>query len=364
MPLEVNSINPIDSRLAFSCVSLWTYFFGIFILAVEATNPLFLLVILIGPVATYYFLLQISIPQPNLEIAEEILGRPLIPEYTNENDCDEKEDHRVQMPVIAHRFAGLDAPENTLEALEVCYKNGAIGAEFDLVLTKDLVPILFHDNELDRLTSATGELQRKTWAELQNLDVSINHPFHERFVGARIPLFEDVIKKVIEYDMRIFIDIKDERAEIARVIVETFKEHPILYRRAVVSSFNFWIIYNIRRRDPNIVASMAWRPYYMTYCKYSVIEEECIPYSRTPIMYYWGRMLDHGTTWFFNNLAYRLTGFSAVLLCKDIITAEVVNYWKLRNVRVIAWTVNSPLEKVYFVKNLGISYMTDSMLGN
>lgn len=60
-----------------------------------------------------------TIPQPNLDIAEEILGRPLIPEYSKGNDCDEKEDHRVQMPVIAHRFSGLDAPENTLEALEV-----------------------------------------------------------------------------------------------------------------------------------------------------------------------------------------------------------------------------------------------------
>lgn len=118
MPFEVKSFI-LDPRLVFSCVSLWTYFFGIFILAVEATNPLFLFILLSGPLLTYFVLQTLAVPQPNKTIAEEILGRPLQPDIEYTSDCDEKEDFLVQIPVIAHRFAGLDAPENTLEALEL-----------------------------------------------------------------------------------------------------------------------------------------------------------------------------------------------------------------------------------------------------
>lgn len=370
MPLEVYNLS-FDSRLAYSCASLWLYLFGIFILAVEATNGIFMLMLLTGPVVTYYVIKKLAIPQPPEVLVKEILGREIKPEAETtieglSNGCSlpEEETGEVYMPVIAHRFAGLDAPENSIEALELCYQNGAIGAEFDLVLTKDLVPIIFHDVELNRMTEATGEIQEKTWQELKQLDISVNHPFHEKFRGTKIALFDDVIQKVLEYDMRIFIDIKDDRPEIINIILEAFKKHPKLYKRTIVSSFNFWIVYGVRHKDPGIVISMAWRPHYMSYCKYSVVADECIPYSKSPVFYYWGRFLDHITTWFFYNLASHLCGFSAVLICKDVITPELVNYWKLRNVRVIAWTVNSPLEKLHLVRNLGIAYMTDSMLGN
>lgn len=370
MPLEVYNLC-FDSRLAYACVSLWLYLFGVFIIAVEATNILFMLALISGPLATYYFVQKMSIPQPPGSLVKEVLGREIKPEseatiegLIDSTNISEEDSESVLMTAIAHRFAGLDAPENSLEALDLCYKNGAIGAEFDLVLTKDLVPVIFHDAELDRMTEETGDIQDKTWDQLRQLDISIHHPFHERFQGSRIPTFDDVIKKVLEYDMRIFIDVKDDRSEIITIILDAFKKNPKLYKRAVVSSFNFWIVYGIRRKDPNIVISMAWRPYYMSYCKYSVRIEECQPYNPSPLAYYWGRFLDHLTTWFFNNLAFHLCGFSAVLINKNVITPELVNYWKLRNVRVIAWTVNSPLEKLYLVRNLGIAYMTDSMLGN
>lgn len=367
MPFDIPNTK-FDGALAYSCVSLWFFVFGIFILSVEATNGLFLIFLIACPLLTYLAIMKVAIPQPNEAIVTEVLGRNICPEFDSEdvpvNNPNEDECEHVLMNVIAHRFAGLDAPENTIEALDLCHKNGGIGAEFDLVLTKDLIPIIFHDVYLDRVTMSSGEIQNKTWEELKKLDVSVNHPFHERFKESNIPLFDDVIQKIIQYDMRIFIDIKDDRPEITNIILQTFKKYPVLYRRAAVSSFNFWIIYAIRKQDPNIVASMAWRPHYMSYCKYSPREEDCIPYSNTLIIYCYSRLLDHLTTWLFKNICVHLVGFSVALLHKDVITPEVVTYWKEKNVRVIAWTVNRPSEKLHLLRDLGVAYMTDSMIGN
>lgn len=37
--------------------------------------------------------------------------------------------------------------------------------------------------------------------------------------------------------------------------------------------------------------------------------------------------------------------------------------WRERQLRVVAWSVNKPLEKKYFSKVLKVTYMTDTMIG-
>ena len=59
-------------------------------------------------------------------------------------------------PVIGHRGAAARAPENTLAGLRRAHELGAAWVEFDVMLTADRVPVLIHDETLERTTTGRG----------------------------------------------------------------------------------------------------------------------------------------------------------------------------------------------------------------
>jgi glycerophosphoryl diester phosphodiesterase len=73
--------------------------------------------------------------------------------------------------VQAHRGGPLQngkptTYENSLEAFKAGHAAGADVIEFDVKLTKDNVPVIMHDDTLDRTTTCTGPVKDKTLSEL------------------------------------------------------------------------------------------------------------------------------------------------------------------------------------------------------
>ena len=56
--------------------------------------------------------------------------------------------------IFAHRGASGYAPENTLEAFALAITQGADGIELDVQLTKDGIPVVIHDETIDRVTKS------------------------------------------------------------------------------------------------------------------------------------------------------------------------------------------------------------------
>jgi glycerophosphoryl diester phosphodiesterase len=73
--------------------------------------------------------------------------------------------------VIAHRGSSAAEVENTLPAFERAIADGADFVEFDVQLSADGMPVVFHDAELDRLTPLTGPLRRRRARELQEVGI-------------------------------------------------------------------------------------------------------------------------------------------------------------------------------------------------
>ncbi|MBR4370605.1 MAG: hypothetical protein IKS92_06125, partial [Victivallales bacterium] len=117
----------------------------------------------------------------------------------------------VSLPfVIAHRGFSEKYPENTLEAVKGALEAGADGVEIDARLSADGVVYCLHDDTLDRTTNGTGRARLKTIAELRELDAGSK--FNKQFEGAKIALFEEVVKVVKEKDATVLVDLKESAA--------------------------------------------------------------------------------------------------------------------------------------------------------
>src|SRR5262245_51040489 len=72
--------------------------------------------------------------------------------------------------IIAHRGASATAPENTLAAFRAAAAAKARWVEFDVSLTSDNRPVVFHDDRLDRTSDGSGLLAETSFETLKHLD--------------------------------------------------------------------------------------------------------------------------------------------------------------------------------------------------
>jgi glycerophosphoryl diester phosphodiesterase len=94
--------------------------------------------------------------------------------------------------VVAHRGASLDAPENTLPAIEKAIAAGADMIALDVRTSKDDEPIVLADPLVDRTTNGRGRADRMTLEELRALDAG--SWFRSEFAGAKIPTLTEALK--------------------------------------------------------------------------------------------------------------------------------------------------------------------------
>jgi len=75
---------------------------------------------------------------------------------------------------FAHRGAHARLVENTLPAISEAYGLGCDGVEFDVQLSADGVPVLFHDDDLRRLAGRPEAVFELPWRELKEIDLVQN----------------------------------------------------------------------------------------------------------------------------------------------------------------------------------------------
>lgn len=77
---------------------------------------------------------------------------------------------RTQPQAIAHRGASGTAPENTLPAYDAAWSCGCGWIEADVQPTSDNVPMMLHDDDLDRTTDGRGPIREVSAEQVRALD--------------------------------------------------------------------------------------------------------------------------------------------------------------------------------------------------
>lgn len=146
---------------------------------------------------------------------------------------------------IAHR--GLHdnfsaAPENSLPAFQRAVTAG-YGIELDVRLTRDGIPVVFHDEDLLRVCGTAVAVSDLTYEELQKY-----HLFSSR---ETIPLFEDVLK-LIDGKVPLIVEIKAEYdvIEICNKVMRKLYCYPGIY---CIESFSPFVLKWFKEHEPNVL---------------------------------------------------------------------------------------------------------------
>lgn len=155
-----------------------------------------------------------------------------------------------KVKIFAHRGASAYAPENTMAAFELAMKQGADGIELDVQLTKDGIPVVIHDERIDRVSKRKGAVREFTFQELQKIPVPNGM---SQYGEACVPTLEEVLELVKPSAMEVNIELKtgifwypDLEKKVLDLVEKTRMEERVIY-----SSFNHYSIQRVLREKPD-----------------------------------------------------------------------------------------------------------------
>ena len=143
---------------------------------------------------------------------------------------------RLEGPLaIAHRGGAAERPENTVAAFEHAVNLGYHCIETDVRATRDRVAVVFHDEQLDRLTGVAGNIAERTWAEIASLRVG----------GEKIPRLDDVLGSWPH--LRLIIDPKSD--DVVAPLIEALRRTGAR-ERVCIGTFSAERMHRVRAESP------------------------------------------------------------------------------------------------------------------
>lgn len=141
--------------------------------------------------------------------------------------------------IIGHRGASADAPENTLAAFALALEQNADGIEFDVQLCADGVPVIMHDDTVDRTCDGTGRVADLTLTELRMMTIEQEHT-----IPTLDELFELLGRRTL-YNVELkALGIND--GGLAAAVANCIEGHGVA-DRVIVSSFSPFVVRAARR---------------------------------------------------------------------------------------------------------------------
>jgi len=226
---------------------------------------------------------------------------------------------------IAHRGASSLAPENTFAAFDQALEAGADGIEFDVQLSRDNVPVIIHDERLERTTTGKGLVKELSLEELKALDAG--SWFASDFKGAAIPTLEEVLTGYKDSCPIFDIELKNSNTAypgLEAAVLEQVSRHS-LESRVIISSFNADSLVACRRLNPAVRTGLIYLEEIEEPWHY-IISLGC--YSAHPLFFY-------------------------------LQNPEIMAGFKAHNTPLYPWTVNDPVQMEHLVSEDVEAIITD-----
>ena len=153
--------------------------------------------------------------------------------------------------IVAHRGASKQAPENTLPAFELAWKQGADAIEADFRLTKDGHVVCIHDANTKKTADKNLIIAKSTLSELKKLDFGLFKG--EQFKGTRIPTIGEVFASIPK-GKKIFIEIKSG-PETVQPLLKAIKLSSLQPEQIALICFKEKILLDVKKHAPPLYTS-------------------------------------------------------------------------------------------------------------
>lgn len=211
--------------------------------------------------------------------------------------------------VIAHRGASGQAPENTLAACQLAVEQGAQWLEVDVALSADGVPVIFHDDTLERCSNGHGRLLQHSLTELEQLDCG--GWYDEQFAGEPILQLQHLLHFAARHQIGLNLEVKPVFGQ----------EQPTVWALAS-------LLHRLPISFPVLLSS--FNPLALEYCQ-QLLPEYNRAWLTETIPTDWLRRLEH----------YQCSGLH---YCADFHDSNTVSTIREAGFRVLAYTVNDPVQ--------------------
>jgi glycerophosphoryl diester phosphodiesterase len=153
---------------------------------------------------------------------------------------------------ISHRACQGHAPENTLAGIRAAIAFGVDAIEIDVQTSRDGVPVLLHDETVDRTTGGAGRVHDLTLEQIKALDAG--RGFDDRFAGERVPTLAEALELTRDACLLV-VEIKQRAIEPAVAdVIRRFNAAAA----SMVWSFHAEVVAAIRTLLPEVPAAQLW----------------------------------------------------------------------------------------------------------
>ncbi|AGF57997.1 glycerophosphoryl diester phosphodiesterase [Clostridium saccharoperbutylacetonicum] len=147
---------------------------------------------------------------------------------------------------IAHRGYSGKFDENTMLAFEKAIEYKADGIETDVQLSQDNIPVIIHDETLERTTNGIGYVKDYTLAELKMFKTKN---------GEEIPTLKELLELVAKSNLKVLnLELKNSifpYQGLEEKVLEMIEQYN-LKEKIIISSFNHLSLVKIRSLDDKI----------------------------------------------------------------------------------------------------------------
>ena len=152
--------------------------------------------------------------------------------------------------LIGHRGVKNLKPENTLESITKAFDLGLECVEIDVKVSKDNIPLLLHDDTLDRTTNGSGLVCDFTFDQINQLDAG--YFFYNSKTDIKVPNLSSVIDLIKRKQKYLNIELKPNKNYEKLNVEKTLQEiNKISYNKIYFSSFDLSSCITLKETAPH-----------------------------------------------------------------------------------------------------------------